>query len=84
MTLPAGAPTLVQVRIRDAFGSVATAQLSIAVANIDTSSASAVSAISAFALGLLGQAVGSGSIDGAAQVWHWGAAIEFLKRHLCM
>jgi hypothetical protein len=90
MPLPAGAPTRVQVRIRDAFGSVATAQLSIAVANVDTSSASVVSAISAYELGLLSQAVGSGSIDQAAQVWwaHFDGCIgvwfDVLQKSACL
>ena len=43
-------------------------QLSIAVASIDTTSTSAVSAASAYALGQLEQATSVGSIDGAAQV----------------
>jgi hypothetical protein len=46
-------------------------QLSIGVANIDASSPSVVSAVSAIELGLLSQAASSGSIDGASQVWHF-------------
>jgi hypothetical protein len=72
MMLPPGAPTLVEVQIRDAWGGVTAVRLAVNVSAFDLSDASAnanaVGAITKTALDSLAQATSVGSMDAAAQV----------------
>ncbi len=81
MMLPPGAPTLVEVRIRDAWGGVATVRLAVNVSALDLSDASAhanaVGAMTKTALDSLAQATSVGSMDAAAQVSVFVCELQF-------
>lgn len=73
MVLPPGAPTLVEVRIRDAWGGVTAVRLAGNVRAVDllsdaSANAHAVGAMTKTALDSLAQAASVGSMDAAAQV----------------
>jgi hypothetical protein len=83
MMLPPGAPTVVEVRIRDAWGGTAAVRLAVNVSGIDSSAWSAIGmgAVSRAALDALAQATCVGDMNAAAQVCETSRSSESQSKY---